>query len=104
MGRDKCRDCEPICGKRAAGIEAKPSEPEQTSTHYRERQVMRNHWLSRVTASSPDDEHCRERRDTRGDVNDGAAGEIERAHLMNPAVQAPNPMCQRIIDQSCLLY
>ena len=50
----------------------------------------------------PPSDHQRrgQRRDARRDVNDGAAGEIERAHLMNPSVDAPYPMRQRIVNQS----
>src|SRR6185369_16578227 len=38
-------------------------------------------------------------RDTGGEVNDGAAGEVEGAQFEEPAVAHPDPVGDRIIDQ-----
>ena len=45
----------------------------------------------------PDDQRGDQRRDAGVDVHDGAAGEVERAHLGEPAA-APDPVGDRAVD------
>ena len=70
---------------RASAIEAEPPEPEETGAKQGERHVLRNDGLPRVVLARAEHDRYHERRGGGVDVDDGAAGEIERAQLAEPA-------------------
>ncbi len=84
-------------GQRAPGVESEPAEPEQSGAEQRERHVVRQERRPLVVAARADDERGDERRDARVDVHDRAAGEVERAHVGQPAA-APHPVRDRRVD------
>ena len=85
--------------ERAAGVEAEPAEPQQRRAHDGHGQVVRLHRLVPVAAALAEHDRADERGDARGDVHDGAAGEVERAELLQPAAVAPDPVGERVVDE-----
>ena len=83
--------------QRAAGIEPEPAEPQQAGAEQRERHVVRQKRRLLVVAPLADDERRHERGDARVDVDDRAAGEVERPHVGEPAA-APDPVRDRRVD------
>src|SRR5229473_890501 len=73
-----------VRGQRAAGVEAEPSQPEQSRAEKRERYVLRKDRLTRVVLSRADDDRAHQRGRRGIDVNDRAAREIERAEFSQP--------------------
>ena len=100
MGRDECGHRQAVGRQRAPRVEPEPSDPQQSRAGDGHRQVMRWHRLAQVAAALADHQRGRECGDARRDMNYRAAGKIERAHLMNPSVDAPYPVRQRIVNQS----
>ncbi len=84
---------------RAAGVEAEPAEPEQADAEQGQRQAVRSHPLGREAVALAEEDEHRQGGNTGGEVNDGAAGEIEGALFEEPAVDHPHPVGKRIIDQ-----
>ena len=78
-------------------VESEPAEPEQAGAEQRERDVVRLKRRLLVVAPRADDERRDEGRNARVDVHDGAAGEVERAHVGKPAA-APDPVRDRCVD------
>ena len=74
-----------------AGVEAEPAEPEEADAEQGERQAVGCHALLREAVTLAEEEEDRQGRDTGGEVNDGAAGEVEGAHLEEPAVASSRP-------------
>ena len=68
----------PPADQRRAGVEAEPAEPQQAGAQHGHRHVMRLHALAAHGAAADEDRHD-QGRDARADVDDGAAGEVERA-------------------------
>ena len=99
MRRDECRHREAIGGQRAPGVETEPSHPEQSRAGHAEDDIVRRHVLARMAHPLAEKERGDQRRGARRDVDDGAAREIERAELMEPSVDAPYPMRERIVDE-----
>ena len=91
VGRHEGVARQAVRGQRAARVEAEPAEPEQARAQHRHRQVVRLHLL--LAQADPVAEHRRrdQRRDAGGDVHDGAAREVERAELAQPAARRPRP-------------
>ena len=56
---------------------------------------------TRIATPLRQDEQQRQRRHAREDVNDGAAGEIEHALLEQPAVDVPDPVADRVVNDRC---
>ena len=77
-------------GQRGAGVEAEPAEPQQPGAEDGHRHVMRLGLLA-VHGASPDHQRDDQRGDARADVDDRAAGEVERAELEQPAVASTTP-------------
>ena len=87
--------------QRAAGIEAEPADPQQRRADDRVGQIVRRHRFAAVAQPAADQQRADQRRNSRTDMHDRAAGEIERS-ARRPAVQmrravlqdaaAPNPM------------
>ena len=65
--------------ERGARVEAEPAEPQQRGAHHRQRQVARRHRFLAEADALADHVGADEARDTRVDVHDGAAREVERA-------------------------
>ena len=86
-----------VGGERAAGVEAEPAEPEQAGAEQRERHVVRQQRRRPIVAPRADHHRRHQRGDAGVDVDDGAAGEVERAHLGQPAA-APDPVGDRRVD------
>ena len=84
--------------ERAAGVEAEPAEPQQPGAEQRERHVVRQQRRARIVAALADDDRGDERGDAGVHVNDGSAGEVERAHVGEPAA-APHPVRDRRVDE-----
>ena len=84
--------------ERAAGVEAEPAEPQQAGAEQRERHVVRQQ-RRRLDSRGACPTHQRgdQRGDAGVDVHDRAAGEVERAHLREPAA-APHPVRDRAVD------
>ena len=59
--------------------------------------VVRQQRRRRIVLPLADDDGGHQRRDARVDVHDRAAGEVERAHLRQPAA-APHPVRDRAVD------
>ena len=81
-------------GERAAGIEPEPAEPEQAGAEQHERHVVRQQRRLLEVAPLADDDRRDQRRDAGIHVHHGAAGEVERAHVGQPAA-APHPVRDR---------
>src|SRR5438034_723787 len=62
MGRYERRYCQRIGGERAAGIEAKPADPQERCTYEAVCEVVRRHRLMRVTIALAQDERTDESR------------------------------------------
>ena len=82
----------PLRAERRAGVEAEPAEPEDAGADQRQRQRVRGHRRARPAAPPPDHQHDGQRRDARVDVHDGAAREVERAPLEQPARRREHPV------------
>ena len=83
--------------QRAAGVEAEPAEPQQARAEEHERHVVRDDRGLPVSLPLPDGDDRGQRRNGRVHVHDGAAGEVERAHVGQPAT-APDPVRDRAVD------
>ena len=81
------------------GVETEPAEPEHTDAEHGQRQTMGRHPLLReAVALAEENEGC-QCRNTGREMNDGAAGEVERTLLEEPAIGHPDPVGQRVVDQ-----
>ena len=78
-----------------------PNQPNQRmpGADQRERQRVRRHRVLRPTAPASEDEHRGERGDPGVDVHDGAAGEVERTPLEQPALGREHPVRDRRVDE-----
>ena len=76
-----------------------PNHPNQRSSgaEQRERHVVRQERRRRIVAALADADRSDERGDAGVHVDDRAAGEVERAHVREPAA-APDPVRDRTID------
>ena len=84
----------------AAGIEAEPTEPENTGAKNGERKIMGRRNFFGIPFALADKQREDECRDAGIDVNDRATGKVKRPHgAEKPA--APDPMAHRIVDQRC---
>ena len=99
VGDDEGDRGQPVRGERAAGVEAEPAEPEQAGAEHGHRQVVRLHRLLAEADALAEHERGDQRRDAGGDVHDRAAGEVERAQLVEPAAGAPDPVRDRVVDE-----
>src|SRR5207253_10879658 len=89
---------QPAGGDRAAGVEAEPAEPEERRAQDGHRRIVRVHRLAAEADAPAKDERGDERRDATRDVHDGAAREVERTELAEPAA-APDPVRDRVVDE-----
>ena len=99
----RIRDDERVGGQairrnRRAGIEPEPAEPQETGTQHGHRHVVRLHPVA-IDGSMADHQGDDQGRDARADVDDRAAGEVERAKLEQPAIHRPDPVRQRRVDE-----
>ena len=90
--------CEAVRAERRARIETEPAEPEKRRAEHRHRQIVRQHGRLAIALALANQHAEREARDTRENVDDEAASEVERAELREEAA-APDPMCHRVVDQ-----
>ena len=86
-----------VRGERAARVESEPSEPEDARAEQRERHIVRQQRRRWILAAVADRDGARHGGHRRVDVHDGAAREVERAHLRQPAA-APHPVRDRRVD------
>ena len=56
---------------------------------------------ARIATPLRQDEHESQRRHAREDVDNGAAGEVEHALLEQPAVDVPDPVTDRVVNDRC---
>ena len=93
--REERRGREPVGPEGAPGVEAEPPEPEDPGAQDHHRDVVRREVPPRVAAAFPDEQGGGQGGRTRADVDDGAAGEVERAEPVGPEEPAaPDPMGQ----------
>ena len=94
--------------QRAAGIEAKPADPQQRGADDRVGQIVRRHRFAAVAKPAADQQRANQRRDSGTDMHHRAAGEIERSarrptgQMRRTVVQhaaPPNPMRERTVDE-----
>ncbi|CAB4853590.1 unannotated protein [freshwater metagenome] len=98
MGVDDGLDGEPVRGERRTGVEPDPTEPQDAGAEDRERQVVRRHRFLPVTAPHTDDQHHGECSGAGIDVDDSAAGEVERTAFEQPAGGAEHPVGDDRVD------
>ena len=78
MRRDERARREAVRRERAARVEAEPADPQQARADEAQNEAVRRHRLLRVPGALPEIDRAHERRHARRDVDDRAAGEIER--------------------------
>ena len=88
-----------VGGKCRPGIEAHPSEPENSRAEHRERKVVGWHGLGTVPASATDHEDDGEGRHAGVDVDGGPSREVEGTHLVDPPVGVEHPAGDRCVDE-----
>src|SRR3989475_8754400 len=82
-----------------AHIDAEPAEPERVRAQHGLRGVMRLGLLLAEADSPAEHEGGDQGRNAGTDVDDGPAGEVERAELMKPSTRAPDPVRDRVVDE-----
>ena len=75
-------------GQGAAGVEPEPADPQQAHADQRHDQVVRVHGRARIAAPRAQVESSDQAADARGDVDHGAAGEVDRPQLEQEALGA----------------
>ena len=98
VGDDEGVGGKPVGGDGRTRVEPEPAKPQEPRTQDGHRHVVRLHPVA-VHGPMADDQGDDERRHARADVDHRAAGEIERAELVQPAVGGPDPVRQRGVDQ-----
>ena len=88
--------------KRAARVESEPTHPQQARANKTQHDTVRRHRLFGISDAFAQIERADQRRNSRSDVNDGAACEIERRELaaqrsIQQAALAPNHVRHRVI-------
>ena len=78
-----------VGGEGGTGVEAEPTEPEDSGADHDERHRVRRAGLGRPALALAEDQHGGERGDAGVDVNGGATGEVERAAHAEPAAVHP---------------
>ena len=78
-----------VGGQRRAGVEPEPPEPQDAGAEHHQRHRVRRVALARPALALAEHEHRGERGDAGVDVDRGAAGEVERAALAEPAAVDP---------------
>ena len=90
--------------QRAAGVESEPAHPEQTGADEAENHRVRRHVGMRIAEALAQIEGGDQRRDAGGDVDDGAAGEIEAGNVpaggVEQAADAPDHVGHGAIDEA----
>ena len=89
--------CGAIGGQSTASVEAEPSHPEHAGAGHRQRQTVRRHGLLRKPGTGPQHQRRYQRGHARGQMDHGAAGEVQKAQVRQPAA-APDPMTHRGVD------
>ncbi len=103
-GRGRCvGDQEGVGGEAVgaqggAGVEAEPAEPQEARAEDGHRDVVGLDTLA-VEHAAPDQDGDEQGRHARGGVDDGAAGEVEGAQLVQPAVGGPDPVRHGGVDE-----
>ena len=69
----------------AAAVEPEPAEPQQARADERQHHAVGVHGVFGVAAAARQHQDGRQRGEAGGDVDDGAAREVERPHLAEPA-------------------
>ena len=75
--------------ERRAGVEPEPAEPEDAGADHHQRHGVRRVALLRPALALAEHQHRGQRGDAGVDVDRGAAGEVERAALAEPAAEHP---------------
>lgn len=87
-----------VVAEPGAGVEAEPAEPEQSGAEHDQRQAVRAHRVLPEADALADDQDHAESGGSGVDVDGGAAGEVDDAHLVQPAAGAPDPVGDREVD------
>ncbi|ENN84882.1 hypothetical protein RHSP_42204 [Rhizobium freirei PRF 81] len=82
-----------------AGIEAEPADPEHGGADHGQCHGMRGHHVLAEADALADEQGADDAGNTGIDVNDGAACEVEGAHLEQHAVGIPDHMGDREVDE-----
>ena len=88
-----------VGGKRGAGVEPEPAEPQQADAEQHERQVVRTHRLGLETRSAGRGPAPGPGRRAGDDLDHQAAGVVECADLREPAVRIPHPVRDGDVDE-----
>ena len=103
--RSRCKDgvdegegSRAVRGKRTPTVKPEPPEPEQSRAKQHEGYVVGQQRLAAVVFSRAQEKGRHDRRRSGVDVNDGAAGEVERAELRQPST-APYPVRDRSVHE-----
>src|SRR5574341_2650056 len=100
MRRDESRSGQSIRRERASRVESKPAHPEQPCADDAERQVVGRHRFLTV-ADTPTEHYSRDQSRSSGtDMNHRAASEIKSTHFTQPSLNAPDPVGERVVDES----
>ena len=94
IGRDPADAVEVHRGKRAAGVEAIPSEPQEQTARCGDRQIVRQHGSAAVTLEfpaypRPEDDRAGQSDEAADGVNDGRSREIMEARSHPTAGSCP---------------
>ena len=89
----------PLARQGAAGVEAEPAHPQEPGSQDGEGDVVGFHGELAEALAGTDHHGKGQGGITRGDVDHGAAGEVQDPQFIEPAALAPDPVGQRIIDQ-----
>ena len=95
----KAEAARPLAPRALTGIEAEPAEPEQAGAEDGHRQVVRLDRRLDQPGAAAEDQRGDQGRDAAREMDDGAAGEVERAEVEQPAIGRPDPVGERGVDE-----
>ncbi len=87
-----------VVAEPGSGVEAEPAEPEEGRAEHDEREAVRPHRVLLEADALADDQDDAEGGGAGVDVDGGAAGEVDDAHLEEPAAGAPDPVGDGEVD------
>lgn len=82
-----------------AGVEAEPAEPEEAGAEADIGDIVRTNGCCAEVFPFSDEDGCGESGEAGRYMNDGAAGEVQRAHIADEAAYAPDHVAHRVIHE-----